>query len=211
MERRWTLERLKNLAEIVALVCAGLWALTAFGLKVRDERLEGQGLRRATIQLDSTAVGISPTKALLLSRLRIKNPSKRIVRTFLISWWWARPAFQGETPGMHRSSIRNDASVYELAPNEETEVSYLAEIPRAAAAVTVNVDVMFDPDEDRRACRVSPTVVVPDGGVAAMTDQPEVCEAATRTALCDKDACPSQNAVSLVSVPTLEDPARRSP
>jgi len=200
------LDAIKKIVEIAAIVLAGGWALVEFGLKEREARLEGQQLRRATLSLKCDVTQSGDGDTWVLSHLIIKNASKRLVRTFLISWWWYRPPFANEQ-GIQSYGVTNDPQVYDLGPSEESEVDHFARIPRGVKVAVMHAEVIFEGGENDRTCRLSPETTIPDGGVSAMRDQPVVCAALNGSDKCIDD-CPGQAAEALIAVEPSQGKAK---
>ena len=190
------LETLKTVVEIVAIVVAGIWAAFEFGYKEFEARSAGAHLRRANVQLASTATELKDGRHWILSRLTITNPSKRVVSTFLISWWYTYPPRKdGAT---RRTAITNVTKVYNLAPGESSEVSHLKLVRADEESAVVHAEVIFKKTEDDLDCIIVPGQQLPAGGVTAFTDQPRVCAAKSGKAECVKRLCSVQSSDALV-------------
>jgi hypothetical protein len=196
---RWlSWETLKTLVEIVAIVVAGGWAFFEYGLKEREARLSGAHLHRATLALSSSAAELRDGSHWLLSRLTITNPSKRVVRTFLVSWWYEYPP-RPEDPD-RSTAVKNDPRTFSLAPGESSEIQVRKLIKPSEEAVLVHAHVIFLDAADGLQCRIHPEQVLPAGGLKALPDQPKVCSALPGSEGCAKPGCESQSAEALVSL-----------
>jgi hypothetical protein len=187
------LEGAKSVVEILAILGAGTWALVEYGLKASEDRQQGLHLKRAVLQLDAAQTQVDNDHSWVHGRLHLKNVSKRVVTTFLTSWWFTYPGADG-TPQM--SPIHNDTTANELAPGEESETdhTFVVRVPRSA--IVVHAHVLFENSEDGTVCRLVDTSLSTEQ-VTKMTDQPEVC-AGKPGEPCTRQGCPSQAAEQLV-------------
>jgi len=190
-----TLDRVKTVVEILAIVAAGGWALFEYGYKAREERLEGWNLRRISVTLSANAAQADPERFLALGQLKLRNDSKREVTTFLTSWWWSGVEADGS---LSTSSIENSTFAYDLAPGEESLVSHRFVLPANYRTVVLHAHVFLNGDSDDYTCRLAEPP--PAGGVEAMEDQPRVCVGKSKEHGCATPirGCPSQAAEQLV-------------
>jgi hypothetical protein len=194
VRERWlSLEKVKTIAEIVAILGAGGWALFEFGAKAHEDRLEGLQLKRAALELEADETRVDDGHAWVHARLRVKNVSRRQVTTFMTNWWWTYPDGTGN-PTM--SWIFNDPTRYELAPGEESELDQTLVVNAARAAVVVHAHVFFDEGEHGTVCRFKDGLS--EDEVRQSHDQPSVCAAKPGAPTCSEAGCPSQAAERLV-------------
>ena len=195
MPQRITLERAKTIVEILAILAAGGWALFEYGYKAREERLEGQNLRRISVALTASAAQVDPERFLALGQFKLRNDSKRQVKTFLFNWWWSAVEPDGS---ISVSPVENSAFPYDLAPGEESLVPHRFVLPATYRAVVVHAHVFLNGDSDDTTCRLVPPLL--PAALEALEDQPSVCLGKTRETGCDTPlrGCPSQSAEEII-------------
>jgi hypothetical protein len=187
------LEKAKIFVEILAIVFVGGWALIEYGLKEAEERRQGRDTRRISVSLTAKAGKADPQHHLALGQLKLRNDSKRSVRTFLTSWWWIGLEPDGT---QFVSTVENSDIHYDLAPGEESLVPHSFVIPIERKVVILHAHVFLNGDLDGLECQLANTP--PAGGVAAMDSQPRVCTGLKGRRGCTQKGCPSQQAEELL-------------
>jgi hypothetical protein len=206
-EKRTRLESAKTLVEILAIIVAGGWAVFEYGYKQFEERQEGVGLHRVNVELHAST-SVRGNVAWVLGELKIRNPSRRVVKTSLVSWWW--DSLEPPSGKEHTEEIQNSAKVVDLAPGEESFLYQRFVVPLSFESIVVHAHVFSTGDEEGFECRATDA---PDGGVEAMKDQPTVCTAKVGSSACAADGCTSQQAEVMVSLPVSDvrhEEARKS-
>lgn len=203
--RLWTsrsLGRIKTGVEILAIVVAGCWAFFEYGLKEYENRQQGLSLRRANLNLEASVAPIDESHSLIHARLLVRNPFKRRTSIWLTSWWLLFPGEESYGP-LHSSEVTNDATLLDLAPGEETELSFSKIVDPGRHAAVVHTEVIFADNEAGEPCMLVPTQSIPDGGVEEMNSQPSFCSAHS-PGVCGPRGCSAQRAERLLNLERTE-------
>jgi hypothetical protein len=188
LKKRSRLETIKTVVEIIAIVVAGGWAVFEYGVRQYEERQEGVGLRRLNVDLKGD-VSVHGDVAWVLGKLKLTNPSRRVVRTSIVTWWW--DSLDPRTRIEHTEKIQNSSAKMELAPTEESFNFQRFVIPMKFRSIILHVHVFSSGDDDKTECRA---VDAPDGGIEVMKNEPTVCLATKGSKECKDVGCDSQQA-----------------